>query len=298
MLNIVTTLIPLLLMVAIGYVFRKKVFSETKTLSNLVLYIFSPALVFSNLIGGTVTPIEIMEIALFSMSLTIVLSVMSKILAHALGYSKEKESALMISTVFLNSVNYGGPVILFALGPAGLERALVYGITQGITLYSFGVYCASMGKASWRSSLVNMFKLPMIYAAILAGVINLLAIPVTGIAFDVAAILGDAAIPLMLVLLGIQLGQIGVKKAYGFIALSSSIRLVLSPLIGILLLSVLGVHGLLAKVLILQSAMPMAVMGTVLSMKFDARPDLVSSSTLFATIFSVVTLTILISILI
>ena len=107
---------------------------------------------------------------------------------------------------------------------------------------------------------------------------------------DEADLLAEAAIPGMLILLGVQLRSAPVLQTQGVILRSVAIRLLASPVIAWLLCLGLSITGVERNVLILQAAMPTAVMTSVLATEFDTAPRLVASIIFFSTLLSMVTL--------
>ena len=160
-------------------------------------------------------------------------------------------------------------------------------------MYTAAVYIASRGTSTMRESFSNIFKIPLIYALIAAILITYTGKSIPLFIEKPISLLGSAAIPVAMVLLGIQLSHTQVQKTYKPIALSTVFRLVLSPLVAIVLTSLMGVSGLLRSVLILESSMPTAINSTLIAIEFDAKPGFVSTVVLVSTIFSVISLSVL-----
>jgi predicted permease len=101
----------------------------------------------------------------------------------------------------------------------------------------------------------------------------------------------------MLILLGVQLRAAPLRQAQGAIWNSVALRLLVSPLIAWLLCMLLGISGVERNVIILQAAMPTAVMTAVLATEFDTAPQLVASIIFFSTAASMVTLSVILALL-
>jgi predicted permease len=99
-----------------------------------------------------------------------------------------------------------------------------------------------------------------------------------------------AAIPMMLVLLGVQLSATPINSEQRVIWRSMVIRLGLSPLAAVALCMLLGIDGLERQVVILQASMPTAVVATVLATEFVTAPRLVAAAVLFSTLASMATI--------
>ncbi len=100
-----------------------------------------------------------------------------------------------------------------------------------------------------------------------------------------------------LLTLGVQLAEVTAKINIKAVLLSSSIRLLVSPALGFLLILLLGVHGELAKAMIIGVATPTAVNTAILAREFDNEPEYAAQNVLVSTLLSPITLSILIFIL-
>jgi predicted permease len=104
-------------------------------------------------------------------------------------------------------------------------------------------------------------------------------------------LLGDAAIAAMLVLLGLQLYSVSWAGNILPLALSSVVRLLVSPAIAIGLSVLLSIGGPFRQAAVLQAAMPTAVLTTVLATEYDVHPRFVTSVVFITTLLSMFTLT-------
>lgn len=199
--------------------------------------------------------------------------------------------AMVLPAMLLNTGNMGIPVTLFVFGEEGLAYGTVVTIITVIMSNSAGVIVASLGKADIKTSLLRLVKLPMLYGVLLAVVMYFtgwsLPLPV-GRAVD---LLADAAIPTMLVLLGMQLQKANLRENVRALCISTSARLVAGPLIMFGLSSLIGMQGLVQQVSILQAGMPGAVTATVLATEYDTNPEFVTAAITIATVLSPLTLT-------
>ncbi|MCD6269328.1 MAG: AEC family transporter, partial [Deltaproteobacteria bacterium] len=111
------------------------------------------------------------------------------------------------------------------------------------------------------------------------------------IIFKAIDIVGQAAIPGLLILLGMQLARTKFKGDLSAIAASSFLRLVISPFIAVLLCFLFDIQGLARNVLILQTSTPAAVIPLLYAVNYDTRPDMVAGTIFVSTIASALTLT-------
>jgi hypothetical protein len=104
-------------------------------------------------------------------------------------------------------------------------------------------------------------------------------------------LLSDAAIPVMILVLGGQLEQAVRPSSLRLVGLAVGLRLVVSAVLGILLAHVVGLSGAGRQAGVLQSAMPVAVGTTILAVEFEVEPAFVTSVVFLSTILSPFTLT-------
>ena len=106
-------------------------------------------------------------------------------------------------------------------------------------------------------------------------------------------------VAVMLVTLGIQLAQTSHDRWRGIhipaLATAITARLLIAPALTLLAAVLLGLSGLTRNVVVIQSAMPTAVMTTIIAAEFECDNDFVTVAVLATTIISVVTLTVLLN---
>jgi predicted permease len=101
----------------------------------------------------------------------------------------------------------------------------------------------------------------------------------------------------MILVLGMQLERAAKPAGLRLVGLAVGLRLVVSALLGFLFVQLLGLSGAARQAGILQSAMPVAVITTILAVEFEVEPTFVTSVVFLSTILSPLTLTPLIALL-
>ena len=294
---LVNIVLPVFILITFGFVFRKALVVDVRSISRTVLYIFGPALVFSSLIRSTLTSNDFFEIVSFVLLFTVLLGGVVWMVTRVLGLSQVRENAFYLSTLFINAGNYGLPLSLFAYGQPGLERAVVFFVVTSLLSNTVAVYFASRGQADMRQSVLNFFRFPFIYAAIAAIFIRVAGVHLPNPISQPLEMAGNAAVPVLLVALGMELSQIKLDTEIWMVGVASALRLIAAPLAAVLVAAMMGLQGLTRQVVIKQASMPTAVMTIVLAMEFGADPRFVTSVVFVSTLASVVTLTLLIGLL-
>lgn len=113
-------ILPVLLIFLSGYILQRKFRMDLKPISSLAIYVLTTALVFRTFYK-TELDLQLFYIVVISLLLLGALIVLTQLTARLFRYDKSQESALMLSTAFMNSGNYGTPIILFAYGRPGLR---------------------------------------------------------------------------------------------------------------------------------------------------------------------------------
>jgi predicted permease len=293
----VQVILPVFLIFALGYVGQKRLRLDVRSLSTASMYLMSPLLVFRTLYAADIDR-QYIYVTVYSLALCLILIVCVKITARIRGYTKSEESGLILATAFMNSGNLGVPVILFAFGQAGLHYAIVIMVVQTILMSTLGIYYAAKGSAAGGQAIASVVKMPIIHAAVLGLLWNAWGWEVPRSLLQVIDFVADAAIPTIMLALGMQLAEIPLNRLdcekVGFSLLS---RLILSPVIAWCIAIWLPVDPLLKQVMVVAAAMPSAANTTMYSLQFGSEPKLVSGITLLSTVISAVSLTVVLAML-
>lgn len=290
-------IVPVLLVIGLGILLERLFSLSPKALSSVAFYVLVPSLVINGLAHSNLEINEIGLILVLEIVLSLVLALVGWILARIVRLDQKLESAFMLTIAFINAGNYGLAVNELAFGVEGLQRAIIFFIGTGVTGSTLGVFLASRGTASISRSLLNILLVPAPYATIVGLTINLgyvaLPLPVD----RAITLLSNAAVPVMLITLGVQLSRTSLKGKFKPILLATTTRLVISPILALPLAVLMGLTGLTQQVILTQSGMPTAVTSTILATEFRGDAGFTSAVVLISTLASVVTLSILLTII-
>lgn len=293
-----SVILPIMAVFGSGFILQRIRALDVRSVSAVSLYILSPALVFVSLYEAEYDS-GYMIILIYMFVLFYVMVILNKILGKIFKWKQKIESASILATGFMNSGNYGLPVVLFSLGNAALPYAIFIMVVQSLQNNFFGIYYASRSTSGVRRALENVMKMPTTYAAILAFILHFLNIGIPDAIFSTLSMVGDAAIPVMMIMLGMQLGSItGLKLDWQVVISGVTLKMIVAPLVAFLFVLVVDIDPLIASVLIIISAMPTAATTTMYAIEFDTEPDLVSSITFISTLLSVITLSVLLNIVV
>lgn len=290
--------LPIFVIVGLAFTLSRTRGLQPGPISGLTLYLFVPALTFSSLTRTTLAANDALPIVLFALALIIAMYALAVAIARVVRMDRPTESAFILSTLFMNAGNFGLSMTLLAFGQEGLQRAIIFFVCQSTMGNSIGVFLASRSNAGVLDSLKATARTPVVYAACAAVAVMVLGLPVPALIARPAELLGNAAIPSMLVVLGAQIAA-NAKLGEGLpmVVAVSGVRLLFSAAVALGLTWALGISGLTQQVLILQASMPTAVFTIILATEYGANPKFVTSVVVVSTLLSLLTITFLLSVL-
>ncbi|MFB6252644.1 MAG: AEC family transporter [Halobellus sp.] len=303
-----TAILPILVVGGVGYLLGRFRTVDTDAINTLLIYVFVPALIFHSLTTTTLAQSTLARITVAILLFHALAIAVAEAAGRLFGASKAALAAIVIVTAFPNTGNYGVPVSNFAFGAMGRATAVVYLSVQSVLIWTVGVYIASRGNAESRlDGVKRVFSVPLVYAVVAALLARGLGVvpPAGSTAMSTVQLVGDASIPVMLLLLGIQLARTDVGSTLSAVGGVVALKMVVAPLLGIgVALAVGFTEPAVARTFVIESAMPSAVTTVILAAEFSegevagvAVTEFVSTAIFATTLVSVVTLTALIALL-
>ncbi|MGE3961523.1 MAG: AEC family transporter [Dehalococcoidia bacterium] len=287
--------LPVALIAILGAAVGRWQSIPVRPVSGLVFYLFSPSLVFHSLSTTEVPGGDALRIVAVGVLTFVAMYVAATAWSTAFRHPRALRAGFALAAVTPNVGNMGLPVALLAFGQAGFDIAVVNFVVGAVLAYTAGIAVASMAGGSAARALQAPFRYPVVYAAAAGVAVNALNVdlPVT-IEAPVETLAG-AAVPVMLVVLGLQLHVAAAMTEVRDTIASNALRLLIAPVAAWLVASAVGLDELARDTLVVLAAMPTAVVATVLATEFNARPDFVTRSVVLSTLLSMVTATALIT---
>jgi predicted permease len=284
---IFNVVLPVAIIVLIGVIAGKRLPIDVASLTKITLYIFAPALAADAMYRAQLGAGDAARIFVAFTLTTFSLYVLSRVVARLSGQGVSERKSLIATTIFPNSGNFGLSLTLLALGQEGLERGFV--TFAASALFVFGLGPGLVSGQGVKDGLITTLRLPMIWA--LAAGIGLRAADIslpTGIA-DGLHLLSGAAIPTLLITLGLQISR---QKFAVFPSdvTATGLRLIGGPLVAYTAGRIVGLDTLALQVLVLQCSTPTAVNALLITAEFGgdsrkaARVVVLSSLACFVTI--------------
>ncbi|MBP2299178.1 AEC family transporter [Azospirillum picis] len=273
--NAFTVLAPVFVVAAIGYGWhRARLPYDSAFITTFAINVSSPCLVFSALTRLHLSADVMAEMTVAAaacMGLTALLSV-PVLLASGLPLR-----VYVPAMAFPNAGNLGLPVCLFAFGETGLSLAVLFYAVMAVCQFTLGP-----ALAAGRFDLKQMLRTPTIYAVALAVAIQLYQAPLPVWIADTTTLLGNCAVPLMLLSLGVALARLRLSGALRALSMSA-FRLVAGFAIGLLVAWAMGLSGPARGVVLVQSSMPVAVFNYLWALRYDNSPEDVAGMVLGST---------------
>lgn len=280
-----------------GYLLKRRFDLHVGTLSSVVFNILSPCLVFSSLANSQLPAGELIDLVGFSILNIVAMGVLAFIVARLIKLERTDMATLLIVAMFVNGGNYGLTLLQLRYGEVGLSHGVVYYITSTVMVYTVGVLVASMGKASWRVTIKRMGRLPAVYAALLAIIVYSFNIPIPAPIMSGITITGNGAIPVMLLVLGMQMADMRPDDGARYIWPAIGLRLLVGPAVGVLIAALIGLQGIGRASMIIESAMPTAVINLILASEFGLPTTNVARIVVLSTLISPLTIAATITVL-
>jgi len=184
---------------------------------------------------------------------------------------------------FGNTGNIGLPLAYFAFGEIGLGYAVLVLSITSILSFSIGIWFVS-GETSFLKTLKNE---PLLAATFL-GLIFLATKSQTPIFFtSTLELIGQLAIPLMLITLGVAVANLNSTHLYKALKLSI-LKLIICLSLSILIGNILALDQIPFYILVLQMSAPVAITSYLLAKKYDADDKAVAGIVITSTIISTI----------
>jgi malate permease and related proteins len=275
---------PVLILVAAGAIAGRRLGISPEPLAKVAYWIIGPAFIFDSLANAGLASDELGRLALASFLAFVASALAATALAARLP--RDRRAAIVTTGAWGNTGNFGLAIVTFTFDEAALPYAAVCLVVVNTSGLILGVASAHGG---WRG-VVQAFTRPMTVVVLPALLVNFTDTDVPLIVERPIGLLAGAIIPVMLITLGIQLGQMSRPRLDLDVARSLVAKLAVQPLAAIGAVTLLGISGTPGGAVVLQAAMPAAVFTAILAIEQRTRPDETATIVMAGTLASVVTL--------
>ncbi|MCK6404402.1 MAG: AEC family transporter [Rhodocyclaceae bacterium] len=279
LLRIVAIIFPIFAIVAVGYAYARVKKPNMAFANQLNMDIFVPALVFAALASKD---FDLMANWKLAVGGTLVVLGSGLLAWPVAKLMKVPANTLLPPMMFNNSGNMGLPLMVLAFGEQALPLAVVLFFVENTLHYSLGTWMLDH-----RAKLWNLWRVPVIAAAIAGLAVSLLKIELWSPLYIGIKMLGDVSIPLLLFSLGVRLTDSAAKDVkLGLVGAA------LCPLAGMAIAwpvaIVFGLDEMQTGMLLIFGALPPAVLNYIFAEKYRQEPERVASIVMIGNVASLV----------
>ncbi len=269
-------------------------------ISRLILKICMPAFILSSM------NFEFSADMMRDANLLIVMSfivygasiIISKIYSGVTKPDKKSKSVIEYVIIFSNSGFMGYPVIAMALGDKGVFYAAMYNLSFNVVVWTYGALLFSGEKLSFRA--LKHLVQPATVAIVVGYVMFISSMSFPAPILSLLKMVGGMTTPLSMMFIGAVLTEIDVRTSLknGHVYMTSAIRLLLLPFLTYLVLTAIRLTGYTLMIPVIITGMPAAVNTAILASDFGADYKMASLLVFISTLFSMVTIPLMIQLVV
>lgn len=281
-LKVAEVVAPVFLIAAIGFVWVKMGFEyRMQFVTRLAMSLAVPCLIFVSLMRTEVDPSALTTISIAELGAYGAVAAASLVLALVLRLDFRTYLAPII---FGNTGNLGLPLALFAFGDEGLGYAVVVFAVMAVLSFTFGLWLVSGG-----GNLLKVLHEPLLGATLLGALFLWQGWQTPAFITNTLVLVGQLAIPLMLMTLGVAVARLtpgSLKGSFWLSLAKAAICVGAAWIVG----RQFALPPVAFAVLVLQVATPVAVTSYLLAEKYGADSEAVAGLVVVSTLLSVAVL--------
>lgn len=210
-------ILPVYFIVFLGYLLKRLGRLDVRAVSRVQLYVLSPALVFTAAAAAEAETTLVLRLFLYMILFMGVIFAVIQGIGFLIKGDRVERNAMSLAAVFMNGGFYGIPVCMLAFGDVGVVYATIFVVCSATIQSTVGIFLASAGSRKASDALAAVLKVPVIHAIVLSRILVHFDILPAEPFMKMIGLLGRAAIPMGLLLLGMQLERIisGLKVMRG-----------------------------------------------------------------------------------
>ncbi len=277
--SIIFSISSLYIFIILGYLaklsFKEKIDDKTITLINV--YFLQVFLTFWGLL---IRPIDVTLLYAPSIYLVIVAIVIliAAFVAKLLFENKKEYSIATVAAVIGNTGNLGIPINIAIFGEESIPYTTVVNLVNVFVVYTIGVYYYSRGTFDTKTSLMNIVKLPILWAAFIAIFLSIYEVQIHSSIMNMLMMGAYASMTMQLFLFGIYLYGTKIKEVSKTLVIwVLTFKFILLPLIAFLVLINIELDPMIKGIIFIELMMPLAVANVNLASLYDCKPKIVTA---------------------
>jgi hypothetical protein len=305
--RIVALTAPLFLLVLLGYSLTRWGRWPKAVADALTRFVFSvaiPALLFRLMSDfSRLPPVDVrLLIAYFGACLAVFL-LGRLVAARVFRLDGVAQSVFALGGIYANNVLLGIPLAKVTLGETSLpviSLVLVFNSLLLWTLATVSVEWARHRALSWSGYLQAakaVLTNPVVASILIGTAWGLVALPLPGFVDQTLAFVGEAAVPLSLIALGMGLAEYDIREGWRVSGAMTLLKLGVQPLAVWLLARALALPSLETNAIVLLAALPVGINVHLMSRQFDTLGGPVAASLVLSTALAAVTTPLILALL-
>ena len=298
---ILVTIVSIIIMIGLGYFLKRIDFLSDKDIdpfNKIVMYVLMPCMIFHAIYSADLSLLSKLGILPFIiLASSFITGIVSFIILKAMKLDDRTLWSVLVTVMIANTAFMGYPVTLGILGSDGFLRAIFCDMATLCTflILSFLLILKFGGTVKTAVSKIAFF--PPLWAVVLGLGFNFLNIPIGPVIDNTVNYLGQGAIPLIMIALGLSIDFSALSRSKSMIAFTSVMKLFLFPALAFVFAFSLGLTGLEFNVSVIEAAMPSGMMSLLLAITYGLDFELTSDCILINTVISLITLPLIIMLL-
>jgi len=277
--SIIFSILSIYVFIVMGYLaklsFKDQIDDKTITIINV--YFLQVFLTFWGLL---IRPVDISLLYAPSIYLLIVgvLIILSAFVARFLFENKKEYSIATVAAIIGNTGNLGIPINIAIFGEESIPYTTIVNLVNVFVVYTIGVYYYSRGTFDTKTSLMNIVKLPILWAAIIAILLSVYQVPIHNSIMNMLMMGAYASMTMQLFLFGIYLYGTQIKEVSKKLLLwVLSIKFILLPLVAFIILVNIEMDKMIKGIIFIELLMPLAVANVNLASLYECKPRVVTA---------------------
>ncbi|MDA3909196.1 MAG: AEC family transporter [Sulfurimonas sp.] len=277
--SIIFSILGIYIFIVMGFIakmsFKDQIDDKTITLINV--YFLQVFLTFWGLL---IRPIDITLLYAPSiyLGIVVVLLIVSAIVAKRLFKSPKEHSIATVAAIIGNTGNLGIPINIAIFGEESIPYTTVVNLMNVFVVYTVGVFYYSRGSFDTKTSLLNIVKLPILWAAILAITLSIYGYKPSGVVLNTLMMGAYASMTMQLFLFGIYLYGTKIQEiSKTLVVWVLTFKFILLPAIAFLVLVNIELDAMIKGIIFIELMMPLAVANVNLASLYDCSPRVVTA---------------------
>ena len=277
--SVIFSVLSIYIFILIGYIakmsFKEQIDDKTITLINV--YFLQVFLTFWGLL---IRPIDVTLLYAPSIYLLIVVVVLlvSAFIAKLLFEDKKEYSIATVAAIIGNTGNLGIPINIAIFGEESIPYTTVVNLVNVFVVYTIGVFYYSRGSFDTKTSLKNILKIPILWAAIIAILLSAYGYKPDGIILNTLMMGAYASMTMQLFLFGMYLYGTKIKEvSKSLVIWVLTFKFILLPAIAFLVLINIDLAPMIKGIIFIELMMPLAIANVNLASLYDCKPRVVTA---------------------